>query len=177
MNYLLNVVIIFYILSAMGYIAFLIQQKPYWDKIAYILLTIGFVIHTITIGYDYAIAGHIPVQNLRETLSIAGLAIAGIYIGFQYKYHLKVLGAFAAPLSALVMIVAAQLPNEPVQTKNLFNSIWLLFHIITIFLGDAAFALACGVGLFYLVQEQTIKIQVADDYDLGFYLNYFAKDK
>ena len=153
----MNLIIPFYILSAGGYVAFLIQQKPHWHKMGYILLIIGFILHTLTIGHAYIIAGHVPVQNLRETLSIAAWAIAGITIGFQYKYHLKVLGVFAAPLAALIMIVASQLSTEPVQTKNLFNSIWLLFHIISVFLGDAAFALACGVGLFYLVQEQTIK--------------------
>lgn len=157
MNYLMNIVIIFYVASAVGYIAFLIQQKPRLDKIGFYLLAAGFVLHTITIGYDFTVAGHIPVHNLRETLSIAGWAIAGIYIGFRYKYHLKVLGAFAAPLSALILIIASQLPTEPVQTKNLFNSIWLFFHIVTVFLGDAAFALAGCVGLLYLLQEQTIK--------------------
>lgn len=30
-------------------------------------------------------------------------------------------------------------------------------HIITVFIGEAAFALACGAGLLYLIQEHAIK--------------------
>jgi cytochrome c-type biogenesis protein CcsB len=76
---------------------------------------------------------------------------------FLYKFNLKILGAYAAPLAALIMLFATQLPREPVQTKNLFDSFWVAAHIIAIFIGEASFALACGAGLLYLLQERAIK--------------------
>jgi len=45
------------------------------------------------------------------------------------------------------------------QSKNIFGSAWLVFHIVSIFIGEAALALACGVGIFYLLQERAIKIK------------------
>ena len=43
------------------------------------------------------------------------------------------------------------------QDPQLLKSWWLAAHIVTIFLGNAAFALACGLGMLYLLQENTIK--------------------
>ena len=55
------------------------------------------------------------------------------------------------------MVIAARLPSAPHQADTILNSVWLVAHVITIFIGEASFALACGVGVLYLVQEHTIK--------------------
>ena len=157
MDSLLFAVIIFYILSAAGYLAFLFRQKERLNQAGFYLLLIGFILHTIFILYGFSAAGYLPVHNLGETLSIAGWAIAGLFTLFQVKYNLKILGVFAAPLAAATTVAAALLSTEPVQADNILESYWLFFHIVTIFLGDAAFALACGLGIIYLVQERTIK--------------------
>ena len=157
MNYLLFAVIGLYVLGTIGYLLFLFRQKPYWNSFGFYPMIAGLALHTVIIGYGLVDSGQLPVHNLRETLSIAGWAITGLFVSFQYKYRLKILGVLAAPLAALTMIAAACLSAEPVQTQTLFNSLWFFFHIIAIFLGDAAFALACGLGIFYLIQERTIK--------------------
>jgi cytochrome c-type biogenesis protein CcsB len=38
-----------------------------------------------------------------------------------------------------------------------FNNFWIIFHVVVIFIGNAAFALACGTGILYLMQENAIK--------------------
>jgi cytochrome c-type biogenesis protein CcsB len=144
-------------LSSAGYFAYLFSQKKPLQSKGFYLLAAGFLCHAVTIGYMTVRAGHLPVQNLHETLLIAGLAIVGVFLVLQYKYELNILGIYAAPLATLVMIVALMLPREPAQAKNIFKSFWLTIHIVTIFIGDASFALACGVGLLYLVQEHAIK--------------------
>lgn len=40
---------------------------------------------------------------------------------------------------------------------ELFNSAWLISHVVFIFVGDAFLALACGIGILYLIQERDIK--------------------
>ena len=146
-----------YLLSTVGYIAYLFYQKDYFQKSGLYLLLAGFSLHTALIAYAFIQSGQIPVRNLYETLSIAGWATAGVFLVFQFKFNLKILGIYAAPLVTLIMIIAAQLPREPAQTNTLFNSFWLISHIVVIFTGEAAFALACGVGILYLVQERALK--------------------
>ena len=148
-----------YILSTAGYIAYLFFQKERLQKIGYVLLFAGFLIHSISIGYGFFQSGHLPVQNLHQTLSIAGWAIAGMFLFSKYRFNLKVLGIYAAPLVAIVMIISMRLPAEGtvVQAKTLFSNIWLVSHVVIIFIGEAAFALACGAGLLYILQERAIK--------------------
>jgi len=150
MDYLILITIIFYMLSTAGYIAYLFAQKDYLQRTAYYLLAVGFLLHTAAMAYGFVQSGHIPVGNLFETLSMAAWTVAGVFLVLQYKFKLKVLGIYAAPLVTLVMAIASQLPREPVQVTNIYKSFWLVIHVIAIFIGEASFALACGVGLFLL---------------------------
>jgi cytochrome c-type biogenesis protein CcsB len=88
---------------------------------------------------------------------LAGWTIAGVFLLFQYRYRLKILGIFAAPLVTIVMVIAASLPNVPSETQTILKSIWLVVHVVAIFIGEASLALACGAGLLYLLQEHAIK--------------------
>ena len=151
------ITIFFYMMSTAGYIAYLFIQKNLLQRAAFYLLMTSFLCHSASIGYAFVKSGYFPIHNLHETLSIVGWTITGVFLIFQYKYHLKILGVYAAPLATLIMLVASYLPNEPVQAKAIFNSFWLMIHVIAIFIGEASFALACGVGFLYLLQEHAIK--------------------
>ena len=157
MEIVIIITIFFYMLSTAGYLAYLFLQKNYLQRAAFYLLMSGFLCHSAIICYGFVKSGHIPINNLRETLFIAGWTVAGVFLIIQYKFNLKILGIYAAPLATFVMVIASQLPREPVQIKNIFKSFWLIVHVITIFIGEASFALACGVGLLYLIQEHSIK--------------------
>ncbi len=151
------VVIIFYMLSTIGYLIYLFLQKDYLQKTGFYLLATGFLCHTAEMSYRFVQSGHFPVSNLHETLSLAGWTIAGVFLLFQYRIRLKILGIYAAPLITIVMVIAARLPNVPSETHKILNSLWLVLHVVAIFIGEASLALACGAGLLYLVQENAIK--------------------
>jgi len=157
METLTNITIFLYMIGAAGYLAYLFIQKDYLQKIGCCLLLSGFVFHSTSIVYGFFQSGHIPVHNLNETLSISGWAIIGVFLWVQYKFHLKILGVYAAPLAAFAMVMASQFSREPAPIKNVFNSVWLHIHIFAVFIGEASFALACGLGILYLLQEHTIK--------------------
>ena len=157
MKIVMNITILFYILSTAGYISYLFFQKNFLQKIGFYLLAFGFLFHTSFIGYRFIKIGYMPFYNLHETLVIAGWAIVCVFLAFQYRFHLKILGVYAAPLAALITTTAYFLPREPVQAQKVFKSFWLIFHVIAIFIGDASFALACGLGILYLLQENAIK--------------------
>ena len=152
-----TVTLFLYMLSTTGYILYLFLQKAYLQRIGYALLFVGFLFHTVTIGYGFIESGQIPVANLRETLCMAGWAVAGVFLFIQYRFNIKILGIYTAPFIAFIMVIVAQLPDEPTQAKTIFKSFWLISHVIIIFIGEAAFALACGIGLLYLLQENAIK--------------------
>jgi cytochrome c-type biogenesis protein CcsB len=149
--------ILLYLLSAAGYLAYFFLQKSFLQRASFIALLVGFLFHTIALVLDSVQQGHFPAANMRETLSLAGWATAGVFILLNTRYRLKILGVYAAPFIALIMVVVSQLPDEPAQTTRLFKSFWLVSHVVFIFVGEAAFALAAGAGILYLLQENSIK--------------------
>jgi cytochrome c-type biogenesis protein CcsB len=157
MEILIILTIVLYMFSSVAYCTYFFLQKNFLQRSGYVILLAGFLGHSATLIYRIADVGHLPVGNLHETLSLAGWAIAGLFLIIQFKYNLKILGLFAAPLLTLIMIIVAQLPNEPAQTTSIFKNFWLVAHVVAIFIGEAGFALACGLGVLYLIQENAIK--------------------
>jgi cytochrome c-type biogenesis protein CcsB len=146
-----------YLLSSAGYLSYLYLQKNALQQFSVAILITAFMGHTAIIGYNFFLAGHIPVRDLHEALSMVSWTLAGSYILSLNRFNLKILGAFAVPLTSLVMVVSALLPRAFTETQTSFQSVWLIFHILAIFAGEAAFALACGIGILYLFQEKSIK--------------------
>jgi cytochrome c-type biogenesis protein CcsB len=146
-----------YMLSSAGYFAYLFIQHNLMQKIGYSLLLLGVVLQSAVIISAFAKTGHMPVNNLHETMSLVAWALASAYLVLHLKMPVRVLGVYVAPLASFVLFIASQAPKETMQPQNLLKGFWLVVHIITTFLGDAGFALACGVGILYLIQERGIK--------------------
>ena len=157
MEILIILTILFYMLSSAAYCAYLFLQKNVLQRSGYFILAAGFLWHTAGLIYRIVDTGHLPIGNLHATLSWAAWSTAGLFLIINFKFNLKILGVFAAPFVTLVMIIVSQLPSETAQTTVIFKNFWLIAHIVAIFIGEAGFALACGLGLLYLIQENAIK--------------------
>lgn len=121
------------------------------------LLVAGFSFHTIFLGCRYYSLGTLPVLNLKSALSFFSWSIICVYLIFQSRSKLMVLGSFVVPFATFLMIISSAMPrlNEPI--KPVFKSLWLTVHVGTIFLGDALFAIAFLAAIMYLLQEHSIK--------------------
>ena len=148
---------IVYMTSCAGYLGYLFFQRTGLERAALGLMLAGFVLHTVSLVAGGIRAGNFPVNNLYETLSLTAWTITVVFLAFSVRYRLKILGIYAAPLISLTMIAAYQMPRSVAQDPQLFKSWWLAAHIITSFVGNAAFTLACGLGILYLLQERAIK--------------------
>ena len=157
MYYLLYISIGFYVTSSILYFFYLSAQKSSYQISGFSLYVAGFIIHTISLGLSFFNTGYIPAHNLHGTLIIASWAIGFVFIISHFRFGLKILGIYVAPLVTMIVILAVHLPNKPLIAGSVFKSYWLILHIFTIFIGEASFALACGVGLLYLLQEHSIK--------------------
>ena len=157
MSTLFALTMICYIVSSLGYQGYVLFQKRPVYRASSILLLVGFLCHTGVIVLQSLETGHAPVQHLQETLSTLGWTIVGVFLIIQIKFHLMILGALVAPLATVLVIVASILPGPPVQLDPLFKGVWRTFHIGTLIVGNAAFAIAFLVGILYLIQEKAIK--------------------
>jgi cytochrome c-type biogenesis protein CcsB len=157
MSVLFALTMVCYIASSLGYQGYVLFQKRPVYRVASILLWVGFLCHTGVIALQYFEAGHIPVQNLHEALSTFGWAVVGVFLILQIKFNLMVLGALVAPLATVSVVIASILPGPPVELDPLFKGLWRTFHVGTVIVGIAAFAIAFLVGILYLIQEKAIK--------------------
>ncbi|SMD04674.1 cytochrome c-type biogenesis protein CcsB [Desulfocicer vacuolatum DSM 3385] len=146
-----------YTASTVGYALYLFMQKEKMQHTALSLILAGFIFHAMGTLMVSVQMGTLPIHNLKETLSIAALALSGMFLVLKTKFNLKILGIFAAPLVALMMMAMVALPGAPVPAGSFLKGFWLVSHIILIFSGEAALALACGAGILYILQENAIK--------------------
>lgn len=143
--------------AALGYLLSLLVQKVQFAKVATWVLAAGFVFLTVNLLTAAFHAEAWGGFGSRKFLSIYAWAIAGIYLGLQFKTRTRVLGAFIAPLILLFMIVAAGHDSG----KNLVPPDWqgwlTVLHLVLAIAGEALFVLACGAGAMYLIQNNLLK--------------------
>ena len=151
------IIIMLYLFSSAGYVIFLFAQKELFHRLSYAMLMAGFVVHTAGIGHEFFRIGHIPAHNLQNTLSFAAWCLTGVYLLMKYRLRLNMLGVFAAPLATLIMTAAFFVPEAATAPNQLFKNLWLVVHIVILFIAEASMALACGTGILYLIQEHGIK--------------------
>jgi cytochrome c-type biogenesis protein CcsB len=153
------IAVVFYALGTLSHLIYIISLKNPFSRVGVWLLTIGLVIHTTALVFRYYAAGHLPITNLYESLGFFAWAILLVYIVANYRYQIKVLGAFVAPVATILMILSLALPKEILPLPPVLRSYWLPVHALFAFLGDAVFALAFCVGVMYLIQERQIKVK------------------
>lgn len=146
-----------YFISMTGYVLFLFNQKKIYQKTAFKLIASAIVLHFISIILYFTASGHVPLQNLSQSLSAAAFALGCMFLFFQIRFDLKILGVFASILLSVIMLAVLLIPKTPVETNAVLKGFWFYSHIILVFTGEAALALACGAGILYLLQEKGIK--------------------
>ncbi|MEN8140016.1 MAG: c-type cytochrome biogenesis protein CcsB [Thermodesulfobacteriota bacterium] len=157
---LLGISIFGYLLASAIYIAALLFR---WDKAAIsgtIVTSLTLILQTVALGLrwqeSYQIgAGHAPLTNMFESLVFFSWSIAALYLLMEWKFKNRTIGAFAMPFAAFAMAYAnyggfnQQInPLVPALQSN-----WLIAHVVTCFIGYAAFAVACGLGIMYLLRK------------------------
>jgi len=156
-----NVTTIAYMASMVVFFAFLASKNKVIGLAGSLLAYAGFAIQTAAIVLrwkeSYAMGyGHAPLSNLYESVVFFSWTIILIYIFIELKYKYRIVGAFVVPFALLGMAWAQlgmQSGIEPLVPA--LQSNWLLYHVVTCFLGYAAFAVACGISIMYLVKANS----------------------
>ena len=105
-------------------------------------------------------AGHrsCTLSNLYESLVFFAWTIIVLYLVIERKYQNRVIGAFATPLAFLAMAYASLSPNISDRIQPLIPALksnWLIAHVMACFIGYAAFAIAFGISIMYLLKQKS----------------------
>ncbi|PLX81750.1 MAG: c-type cytochrome biogenesis protein CcsB [Desulfuromonas sp.] len=157
---LFNATTIAYFVSMIMFIAFLPTRAKVVALIGTIAAYIGFVLQTGALGYRWyesyqllGADGRAPLSNLYESVVFFAWTIVMFYLLLDLKYKQRSIGAFVMPFAFLGMTWAQLGLNDAIDPLvPALQSNWLTYHVITCFLGYAAFAIACGVSIMYLIK-------------------------
>ncbi len=159
---LLSIVTFIYGVAAFLYIVSWVFKKQLPGRIATWIAIIGVVSNTGGIALrwieSYRLGiGHAPLSNMYESLVFFAWTIGVIYLVVEQTYKNRIIGAFATPLAFLAMAYASLSPNINDRIQPLIPALksnWLIAHVVTCFIGYAAFAIAFGVSLIYLFKQK-----------------------
>ncbi|OGU16568.1 MAG: c-type cytochrome biogenesis protein CcsB [Geobacteraceae bacterium GWC2_53_11] len=155
---LFNITTFAYLISMLLFFVFLAGRAKVLGTAAIAVAYGGLLAQTVAIGlrwkesYDMGV-GHAPLSNLYESVVFFSWTIVLIYALLDIKYKYRVIGAFVMPFALLGMAWAQLGLNTGIEPLvPALQSNWLLYHVITCFLGYAAFAVACGISIMYLIK-------------------------
>jgi cytochrome c-type biogenesis protein CcsB len=103
------------------------------------------------IGY-----GHAPLSNLYESLVFAAWAIMLIYLVMEHRTKQRALGVFPALIAFLAMAYASFSTGVNSKIQPLLPALksnWLIAHVVTCFIGYAAFAVSFGISILYIARK------------------------
>ena len=158
---ILSYITFVYFFSFMLYLMMMVMGKSLLGRIATVITTVGLAVHTFALGLRWVESywlgiGHAPLSNLYESLIFFAWTIILLYVIIETRTKNKTIGAFATPLAFLAMAYASYSPSISSQIQPLIPALqsnWLIAHVITCFFGYAAFALAFGLSLMYLLKR------------------------
>lgn len=152
---LFGISIFVYFFSMVLYVSYLAFRSEALGKVATLTLLSGVLVETAAIflrwyeSYQMGI-GRAPLTNLYESLVFFAWSVAIFYLLMERKFKIKTAGAFVTPFPFIIMAYASLNPNEIQPLVPALKSNWLIAHVVTCFVGYAAFAVSFGVSILYL---------------------------
>ena len=146
-----------YLGATVAYLIYLLKPSRQLGTTARWLLTGGFAIHILFTLHRYLEGGHTPITNTHEALSFFSLAIVGVFLIVERRFKIFSLGSFVTPVAFILLAVSSLFPTAIAPLNPALKSNWLVVHTIVAFLGYAAFVVAFGASVMYLIQERFLK--------------------
>lgn len=160
-THLLTITAIAYFLSAALYIVAFVSRASKLAKAATAVTVIAVLLNTAGIGwrwYEYHVVGtgYFPANFLYEDLALFSWSVAIFALGLEKVHKNRTLPAFVMPFAFGGLALGTWYPGMPHEVKPLapmFQSNWLTVNVAANFLGNAAFAVVCGMGVMRLLKS------------------------
>ena len=160
---LLGITTFIYLFATLLYAFMLVFKMPQLGIFATFFTAVSFLIQTAGIGlrwvesYQMGI-GHAPLTNMYESVVFFAWTIIALYLFMEWILKTRMIGAFAVPLAFLAMAYGSFSSDISKNISPLvpaLQSNWLIAHVITCFIGYAAFAVAAALGIMYLLKNRS----------------------
>jgi ABC-type transport system involved in cytochrome c biogenesis permease subunit len=153
----------FYAMALVAYGWHFARRNATVGRTATTLLVAGALAHTFVIGMQTMEVGHVPVAGATSAISTFVWLLALSYLYTEMTTDERAMGVFILPLLVALQAIPAFRPSvetaSPVLQGPLFG-----VHVSSLLFAYASFALACVIGITYVLLFKEIKAK-----HLGFF--------
>jgi ABC-type uncharacterized transport system permease subunit len=155
--------LVFYAAAAAAYLTHFAWRDPRVGRLATAILAGGLLAHTFLIGMQTMDVGHAPLVGTTAALSAFVWLLGLSYLYIELTTDERSMGVFVAPLIVLLDLIPALDPVVSARPALLQSPLFTL-HIVSMLFAYASFALACVLGITYVLLFNEIKAK-----HLGFF--------
>lgn len=150
-----------YLGAFLCYLLRMVNGREFWGMLATGAAVLGLIAQTVGLvlrwreSYAQGI-GHAPMTNFYESLIFFAWATVLFYLIIEWRTRNRSLGTFVLPVAFILMAFASLSPGVSNRIQPLIPALqsnWLTTHVITCFLGYAAFTAAFGLGLMFFLKR------------------------
>ena len=150
-----------YVVAAIHSVLAFLNKRRTLERVTFISVAAGFLLHTAALGVDWIQEGHYPLFGFRETLSFLAWTLIIAFGLALYRYRAQALGSFLLPLVALLVFIAT-VSRERADGAGLLiaegEAGWLFpLHTTLLLFAYASFFIVFAASVMYLWQERELK--------------------
>jgi ABC-type uncharacterized transport system permease subunit len=153
---LLSVAIHLYGAAAVVYLTYLIRQHTALPIAGRLLVGVGLMVHAASVGLSLTAQGGMPA-GISQGFAIVALVLLAIFFFLDVRYRMPVIGAFLMPVALAALVPGILLSKDAARLLPTAPRPLLPVHISIALIGIAAFGVAAGVAVMYLVMERQVK--------------------
>ena len=139
------------------------RRSPSVGHAATTVLVAGALAHTFVIGMQTMEAGHVPITDPTTAISSFVWLLALAYLYTEMTTDERAMGVFVLPLLVALQTIPALNPGIEPRSAVLQGPLFSI-HVSSLLFAYASFALACVVGITYVLLFKEIKAK-----HLGFF--------
>jgi ABC-type transport system involved in cytochrome c biogenesis permease subunit len=155
--------LILYTAAFVAYVWHFARRSATVGRSATTLLVAAALAHTFVIGMLTMEVGHVPVTNATSAISSFVWLLAVSYLYTEMTTDERAMGVFIVPLLVALQLIPALKPGIEARSDVLQGPLFGI-HVSSLLLAYASFALACVLGITYVLLFNEIKAK-----HLGFF--------
>jgi cytochrome c-type biogenesis protein CcsB len=135
----------------------LVSKRAVFNRWGVFVVVAAWVVQTGSLVLRGVAAGHVPVFGAYESLSLIAWFIALVYLVLELRTNVRAMGLYAMPALLLCLGVAWGDYSAPAGLLPVLKSDLVALHVAVIFTSLAAFILAAGAAVLYLIEDWELK--------------------
>ena len=148
--------LLLYIFAGVAYAYYFTRRSQRTGRLATASLAGAALVHTFVIGMRTVEVGQLPFVGLAEAISAFVWLLAVAYLYTEVTTDERAMGVFVVPLLVVLQAVSA-FSDRVVEPAPVLDSPWLAVHVSSLLFAYAAFALACVIGITYVLLFRELK--------------------